>query len=106
MPTYEYECQDCGHQFEMFQSMMEDPYKICPVCKGSVRRLISSGAGLIFKGSGFYITDYKKKETSVTGPVKNKSSVQADDSKVGESTKKETDSSTKNTDTKKSRPES
>ena len=69
MPTYEYECQDCGHRFEMFQSMMEDPYKICPICKGTVKRLISSGAGLIFKGSGFYITDYKKKETAVTGPV-------------------------------------
>jgi predicted nucleic acid-binding Zn ribbon protein len=53
----------------MFQSMMEDPYKVCPVCKGMVKRLISPGAGLIFKGSGFYITDYKKKETAVTGPV-------------------------------------
>ncbi|MFH1943646.1 MAG: FmdB family zinc ribbon protein [bacterium] len=70
MPTYEYECLDCGHHFDVFQSMLEDPYKTCPVCRGKVKRLISSGAGLIFKGSGFYITDYKKKETSVTGPVK------------------------------------
>ena len=70
MPTYEYECQDCGHNFDAFQSMMEDPYTTCPVCRGKVKRLISSGAGLIFKGSGFYITDYKKKETAVQGPVK------------------------------------
>lgn len=53
--------------------MMEDPIKICPVCKGKVKRLIGTGSGLIFKGSGFYITDYKNKETSVQGPVKKKS---------------------------------
>jgi len=69
MPTYEYECQDCGHRFEMFQSMLEDPYKTCPVCRGKVKRLIGPGGGLIFKGSGFYITDYKKKDTAVQGPV-------------------------------------
>ncbi len=53
--------------------MMEEPIKICPVCKGKVKRLIGTGSGLIFKGSGFYITDYKKKETAVQGPVKKKS---------------------------------
>ena len=70
MPTYEYKCQACGHEFEKFQSMMEDPIKTCPVCNGKVKRLIGKGACLIFKGSGFYITDYKKKETAVQGPVK------------------------------------
>ena len=62
MPTYEYACQKCGHQFEQFQSMREEPLKKCPKCgKTSLKRLLGTGAGLIFKGSGFYITDYKKK---------------------------------------------
>jgi len=59
MPTYEYECQKCGHRFELFQSMSDPPQKRCPQCKGTVRRLIGTGAGMIFKGSGFYITDYR-----------------------------------------------
>src|SRR2546421_13049639 len=62
MPTYEYKCDACGHQFERFQSITADPVRRCPECgKAKVRRLISSGAGLIFKGSGFYITDYRDK---------------------------------------------
>jgi putative FmdB family regulatory protein len=62
MPTYEYKCDACGHQFERFQSIMAPPVKRCPECgKAKVRRLISTGAGLIFKGSGFYITDYRDK---------------------------------------------
>lgn len=61
MPTYEYACSKCGHRFEVFQSMRDDPITQCPECrKKSVKRLIGGGAGLIFKGSGFYITDYKK----------------------------------------------
>lgn len=60
MPTYEYKCTKCEHQFEAFQSMSEEPVKKCPACGGEVKRLISGGAGLIFKGSGFYITDYKR----------------------------------------------
>src|ERR1700712_596864 len=60
MPTYEYKCDACGHAFEKFQSIMAAPVKKCPVCgKNKVRRLISAGAGMIFKGSGFYITDYR-----------------------------------------------
>jgi putative FmdB family regulatory protein len=60
MPTYEYKCDACGHAFEKFQSITAGPIKKCPHCgKNKVRRLISSGAGLIFKGGGFYITDYR-----------------------------------------------
>jgi len=59
MPTYEYECRECGHAFERFQGINEDPIGHCPECQGSVRRLISSGGGLVFKGPGFYATDYR-----------------------------------------------
>ncbi len=59
MPNYDYECKKCG-VFEVFQQMTEKPLSKCPKCKGKVKRLIGSGAGIIFKGSGFYCTDYKK----------------------------------------------
>ena len=59
MPTYEYECAKCGHRFELFQSMTEPPRKRCPRCRGAVRRLFGTGAGMLFKGSGFYSTDYR-----------------------------------------------
>src|SRR5690349_16421421 len=62
MPTYEYKCDACGATFERFQSITAQPIKRCPECgKAKVRRLIGTGAGLIFKGSGFYITDYRDK---------------------------------------------
>ena len=59
MPTYEYKCSDCGHEFEEFQSISDPPITICPQCDGRTERVITGGAGLIFKGSGFYITDYR-----------------------------------------------
>jgi putative FmdB family regulatory protein len=59
MPTYEYECKSCGHTFDVFQSMNDEPLKICPQCGKDVRRLINGGSGIIFKGSGFYVTDKK-----------------------------------------------
>ncbi len=59
MPTYEYKCLECGHSFELFQSMSAEPVKECPECGGEVKRLIGPGAGPIFKGTGFYQTDYK-----------------------------------------------
>ena len=62
MPTYDYKCNDCGHQFEAFQSMKDDPLTMCPNCGGTVARLIGGGNGFIFKGSGFYITDYRSKD--------------------------------------------
>lgn len=60
MPTYEYACTACGHKFEEFQSISAKPIRKCPECgKNKVQRLISAGAGFIFKGSGFYATDYR-----------------------------------------------
>ncbi len=60
MPTYDYECDACGHKFELFQSMKDEPEKKCPACKKKkLRRLFGAGAGIIFKGSGFYTTDYR-----------------------------------------------
>jgi putative FmdB family regulatory protein len=60
MPTYEYECKKCNHRFEVFQSMNDEPVRKCPECGKQVRRLVSGGAGVIFKGSGFYVTDKEK----------------------------------------------
>ena len=85
MPTYEYECLKCGHRFEIFQRMSDPPRKRCPKCRGKVRRLVGSGAGMIFKGSGFYVTDYrsqsykdqKRKESGVPPKVKDESKPKA-----------------------------
>jgi putative FmdB family regulatory protein len=75
MPTYEYACTKCGHHFDQIQSMRDKPLKKCPKChKLALKRLIGGGAGLIFKGSGFYITDYKNKGVAAAaaadGPAK------------------------------------
>ena len=60
MPTYEYQCESCGHRFDEFQSFRDDPLKVCPACKQeSLRRLFGTGAAILFKGSGFYETDYR-----------------------------------------------
>lgn len=64
MPTYEYECPGCGHSFERFQGINEDPIRECPECGGAVRRLISKGGGLVFRGPGFYATDYRSGPSS------------------------------------------
>jgi len=73
MPTYEYECRNCNHKFELYQSIMAKPITRCPKCKkNKVRRLIGRGAGIIFKGSGFYQTDYRsdhyKKQSAADKP--------------------------------------
>ncbi len=60
MPTYDYQCEKCKHAFEVFQSMNDKLLRTCPECGGKVKRLIGTGAGVIFKGSGFYETDYKR----------------------------------------------
>ncbi len=82
MPTYEYECAKCGHRFEKFQAITARPLATCPRCKGRVKRLVSGGAGLLFKGSGFHATDYRsesyrKKEKSERGGAKDKGSAGA-----------------------------
>ena len=64
MPTYNYYCSDCDSHFSYFQKMSESPISICESCGGEVKRLISGGSGLIFKGSGFYLTDYKNVQKS------------------------------------------
>ena len=62
MPNYDYKCDDCGHQFEIYQSMKDDKLTVCPNCgKSTLKRLVGLGGGLIFKGTGFYLTDYKNK---------------------------------------------
>lgn len=101
MPTYDYECKKCGI-FEEFQSITAEPMKKCPECGGPVRRLISGGAGVIFKGSGFYATDYRsesykrdaKKEEGLSKPSESKSS----DSKKSESKKSDSKTSEKKSD--------
>ena len=64
MPTYDYKCENCDHMFEYFQAMSDLLLKECPECSGKIRRLVSGGSGLIFKGSGFYLTDYAKKNSN------------------------------------------
>lgn len=59
MPTYQYRCTRCRHEFELFQSIREEPVARCPECRGRSKRLIGTGAGLLFKGDGFYLTDYR-----------------------------------------------
>jgi putative FmdB family regulatory protein len=85
MPTYEYKCLSCNNIFELFQSMTAEPVKTCPNCGGPVKRLIGTGAGPIFKGQGFYQTDYKNKTSSPGDNSKSKEAVKSD-----ESIKKET----------------
>jgi len=63
MPTYEYECQECGYQFEKFQNMKDKPLKTCPECGGRANRLLGTGGAIIFKGSGFYCNDYAGSKT-------------------------------------------
>jgi len=71
VPTYEYQCRRCGHRFEVFQRIVDPPVKDCPKCEASdgVEQIISGGSGLIFKGSGFYETDYRRKPP-LTDPAK------------------------------------
>lgn len=96
MPTYDYECEKCGLKFELFQRMSDPPRKRCPKCRGKVRRLIGTGAGMIFKGSGFYITDYrsdsykeqKKKESGDQPKVKDQPKPKPPESKEKKGRKK------------------
>ena len=91
MPTYDYKCEKCGITFERFQNITADPIKKCPECDGPVRRLIGAGAGFIFKGSGFYITDYRSesyKREAKKDKERNSASGSAASEKKSESKKK------------------
>ena len=75
MPTYEYQCGACGHRFEVFQRIVDPPVRDCPKCQaeGTVEQIISGGSGLIFKGSGFYETDYRRSSASSKSVTPDKS---------------------------------
>lgn len=81
MPTYDYKCLNCGFTFEHFQSMTDQPVKECPKCGGKAKRLISGGTGLIFRGSGFYITDYKNKKSESVSKESTKKTSEKDPQK-------------------------
>lgn len=98
MPTYDYKCKKCGYTFEEFQSMNSDLLVTCPSCgKPSLVRLMAGGVGLVFKGSGFYQTDYKKTGASTSSSTSNSSS-----SKSESSSSKDKSSTPPSTDTSKS----
>jgi len=73
MPTYEYRCSVCEEIFEVFQRITDIPLRECPVCGGELKKIISGGAGVIFKGSGFYTTDYKSSSSSTVSSDKSPS---------------------------------
>ena len=66
MPNYDYKCGKCGYEFEELQGINDKPLRKCPKCKGKIKRLIGAGCGIIFKGRGFYATDYKKSDPNKT----------------------------------------
>ncbi len=111
MPTYEYRCENCNHEFEQFQSITAKPLRKCPECgKNKLARLIGTGAGIIFKGSGFYETDYRSesyKKAAESEKGATKSDGKKDDKSKGKSESKESkpaassDSATKAKDKKK-----
>jgi len=88
MPTYDYKCTNCNYTFEYFQPMSAEPLKECPNCKGELKRIIGSGAGPIFKGSGFYQTDYKGKSTQTTKSEKKVDTKSSADNKPKKDDKK------------------
>jgi putative FmdB family regulatory protein len=99
MPTYEYKCNNCEEIFERFHKITDPPLKECPVCGGELKRLISGGIGVIFKGSGFYVTDSKGAKNSSSTPKESNTS----DSGITDNSK-ETKVSTDSKDIKKKGP--
>ncbi len=96
MPTYEYKCENCGHQFEQFQSITSKPLRVCPKCgQNTLNRLIGAGAGIIFKGSGFYATDYRNDSYKKAAASDKKTPFKTTEKK--ESKAKETTSTEKST---------
>jgi len=95
MPTYDYQCCKCGHRFELFQSMSDEPKKRCPECRGRVERLISAGAGFLFKGSGFYETDYRSESYKTAAEADKPGESSSKESKSGEGAGSKKDSKKK-----------
>ena len=99
MPTYDYECDACGHAFELFQSIRDEPEKKCPRCgKRKLRRLIGSGGAILFKGSGFYTTDYRSRDYHKQAKSESKSSESNSPGDTSDSGK--SDKGSKSSDTK------
>ncbi len=90
MPTYEYECLKCGNEFELFESITAEPTKRCPECRGKVKRLLGTGAGILFKGSGFYQTDYRSEGYKKSAEADKKPSKPADSAKSSDAKTKKT----------------
>ena len=96
MPTYDYSCDACNHEFEVFESITAEPQKKCPKCKkNKLRRLFGAGGGLIFKGSGFYQTDYRPDSYKKAAEADKPKSESSDSSKDTTSTKTESKSAPK-----------
>ena len=96
MPTYEYACEACGHEFEQFQNITASPIKKCPSCaKRKVKRLISGGSGFLFKGDGFYITDYRSEGYKQAAKKDSESASGKSDTESKSDNKKKTDSKKK-----------
>jgi len=89
MPTYDYKCSNCNHTFEYFQPMSSLPLTECPECKGTLKRIIGTGSSPIFKGSGFYQTDYKAKPTQNTKSEKPDATPSSVDKKTGKDDKRQ-----------------
>ncbi len=106
MPTYDYICKECEHTWEVFQKMSDSPKRKCPKCgRHRAKRLIGVGAGLIFKGSGFYVTDYKKNGLGAASSTESNNSAESsnssDSADSGESsTSSDSSTSSKSTDSK------
>jgi putative FmdB family regulatory protein len=97
MPTYEYRCKACGEEFEKFQRMSDEPVAECPACGTAAERRLSGGAGLIFKGSGFYITDYRGDGYKKAADAESKG---GSDKSEKKETKDKSDASSKKSETK------
>ncbi len=93
MPTYDYRCLECGHEFEAFQRMSEERLQECPECQGELKRLLGGGAGFLFKGSGFYTTDYRSSEYKKSAQKDSSSSSTGEKSKGTGSSSSESKSS-------------
>jgi|SRR5579871_6869843 putative FmdB family regulatory protein len=93
MPTYEYACRECGHHFEAWQHMTDDPLTVCPKCNGSIRRVLFP-AGIVFKGSGFYKTEYGSNGSTSVSHTTESTSTSSESKSSTDSGKSESTSST------------